>query len=131
MTNTILSRRVRAAILLAPVLAASAFAGAPAQAAVSKNDGRWSVEVITDKGDCDRAYRYSVLIQNGEPRYGGSEPITVTGKLASNGSLKGTIAYGDNRANVSGQLANGWGSGSWTFNGSRTCSGHWNAEKRG
>jgi hypothetical protein len=51
---------------------------APAQASIpNKHDGRWSIEVITEKGDCDRAYRYSVLVENGEARYGGSEPIKV------------------------------------------------------
>jgi hypothetical protein len=102
-----------------------------AAASVHKNDGRWSIEVITDKGECDRAYRYSVLIDKGEARYGGSEPIVVSGKVAPNGSVRGSIAYGDNRANVVGSLSEGWGKGQWTWQGSRTCSGHWNAEKRG
>ncbi len=125
---------------LAPTLIACAAASAVlaigaerAQAAppVHKNDGRWSIEVITDKGDCDRAYRYSVLIEKGEARYGGSEPITVNGKVAPNGGVRGSIAYGDNRADVAGRLADGWGSGEWTWAGSRSCSGHWNAERRG
>lgn len=105
--------------------------GALAATAAHKNDGRWSIEVITDKGDCDRAYRYSVLIDKGEARYGGSEPITVAGKVAANGGVRGSIAYGENRANVVGRLADGWGQGQWTWAGSRSCSGHWNAERRG
>ena len=105
---------------------------APAEAAVpGKHDGRWSIEVITQKGDCDRAYRYSVIVEKGEARYAGSEPIAVSGRVASDGSVKGSIAYGDNRANVLGKLAESFGEGQWTWSGSRSCSGTWNAERRG
>lgn len=126
-------RLVPACVLLAAVTGFGASATGHAQAAASahQNDGRWSIEVITDKGGCDRAYRYSVLIEKGEARYGGSEPIVISGKVASNGGVRGTITYGDNRANVAGKLAEGLGSGQWTWQGSRTCSGHWNAERRG
>lgn len=126
-------RLVPASILLAGVIGLWANATSQAQAAASayQNDGRWSIEVITDNGGCDRAYRYSVLIEKGEARYGGAEPIVISGKVASNGGVRGTITYGDNRANVAGKLAEGGGSGHWTWAGSRTCSGHWNAERRG
>ena len=29
-------------------------------------DGGWSVLIVTEKGTCDRAYRYPVKIENGE-----------------------------------------------------------------
>ncbi|HEY8565162.1 MAG TPA: hypothetical protein VIL65_06650 [Beijerinckiaceae bacterium] len=114
-------------------LAASTLAqAAPAHATLSsKHDGRWSIEVVTEAGACDRAYRYAVLVQNGEARYAGAEPITVSGKVAPSGSVKVSIAYGETRANVTGQLADASGTGRWTWTGSRTCSGHWRAERRG
>jgi hypothetical protein len=48
-------------------------------AAQQQFNGTWSVEVITERGDCDRAYRYAVVIENGSIRYGGSEGFDVSG----------------------------------------------------
>jgi hypothetical protein len=70
-------------------------------------------------------------VENGQARYGGSEPITVSGKVAPSGAVQGSIVYGENRANVVGKLSEGWGSGRWTWTGNRSCSGNWNAERRG
>ena len=136
MSSIVETKFPRRSICLGAVLIGMSVAvlgqSAPAQASLpNKHDGRWSIEVITEKGDCDRAYRYSVLVQNGEARYAGSEPIAVSGRVASDGTVKGSIAYGENRANVTGKLAEGWGTGRWTWSGSRTCSGNWNAERRG
>jgi hypothetical protein len=106
----------------------------PAYAATgSKFDGRWSIEVITEQGTCDKAYRYGVMIENGQTRYAGREDITVAGKVATDGRVAGSIAYKDNRADVSGALeASGLGSGSWKFEGANSsCKGRWNAERRG
>ena len=35
-------------------------------------DGRWSVEVITERGNCDHAYRYPLAVENGRGRYDGN-----------------------------------------------------------
>src|SRR5215212_1881393 len=101
---------------------AAAFVSGAAQAQSNKFDGNWSVEVITEKGECDKAYRWPVIVQNGRARYGGPENFNVSG----------VISRGQDRANVRGRVSGGWGSGSWTASGgSRNCSGRWNAEKRG
>jgi hypothetical protein len=68
--------------------------------AQQKFDGNWSVEVITERGDCDKAYRFPVTIQGGRARYGGSESFAVTGSVAANGSLSGSISRGSQRAKV-------------------------------
>ncbi len=36
-------------------------------------DGAWSVLIVTTQGDCDRAYRYGVTIDNGNV---GPEPVS-------------------------------------------------------
>lgn len=102
----------------------------PARAA-NPFDGSWSVEVITEQGDCDKAYRYLVAVRNGQVSYAGRENFDVSGQVAANGTVRGTIARGQDRASVSGRLAGGSGSGRWTASGARTCSGRWNAERRG
>jgi hypothetical protein len=103
----------------------------PAQAQANKFDGAWSVEVVTQKGDCDRAYRYAVAVQNGRVRYGGPEDFTVGGQVQANGAVSASIARGQDRANVSGRLSGNGGRGTWSASGGRACSGYWNAEKRG
>ncbi|WP_457092964.1 hypothetical protein [Microvirga sp. P5_D2] len=103
----------------------------PAHAQTRQFDGTWSVEVVTEQGSCDRAYRYSVIVQNGQARYGGPENFDINGQVRSNGSVAASISRGQDRANVSGRLSGATGRGSWTTSGGRTCSGYWNAEKRG
>jgi hypothetical protein len=118
------------AMLIVAGLTAGALA--PMSAHAAPFDGNWSVEVITEKGDCDRAYRYPVIIQNGRARYGGPESFNVSGSVAGNGAIQGSISRGQDRATVSGRLSGNNGSGTWTASGgSRTCSGRWNADKRG
>ncbi|MBM6582593.1 hypothetical protein ILT44_20515 [Microvirga sp. BT689] len=102
-----------------------------AQAQTNRFDGNWSVEVVTEKGTCDRAYRYAVVVQNGQVRYGGPENFNVNGRVQQNGSVAASISRGQDRANVSGRLAGSTGRGTWTTSGGRVCSGFWNAEKRG
>jgi hypothetical protein len=102
-----------------------------AQAQGSQFDGRWSVEVITEQGDCDRAYRYSIVIENGQARYGGQEAFNVSGEVKPSGAVAGSISRGPDRADVNGRLAaDGMGTGTWVTSGSRACAGRWNAERR-
>lgn len=102
-----------------------------AQAQTKKFDGTWSVEVVTEQGGCDRAYRYSVIVQNGHARYGGPEQFDVNGQVRPNGSVSASISRGQDRANVTGRLVGKTGRGTWNTSGGRACSGYWNAEKRG
>ena len=116
----------------AAAFAAAVLSGAAQAQGVKQFDGNWSVEVITEKGECDRAYRWPVIVQNGRARYGGPENFNVSGQIAANGAVSGVISRGQDRANVKGRLSGGWGQGTWTaVAGSRSCSGRWNAEKRG
>ncbi|MCG7392509.1 hypothetical protein MHY87_06285 [Microvirga sp. ACRRW] len=110
---------------------AASFLAPQAHAQTNKFDGNWSVEVVTEKGSCDRAYRYAVVVQNGRARYGGPEQFDVNGQVRPNGSVSASISRGEDRANVSGSLAGNTGRGTWTTSGGRPCSGSWNAEKRG
>jgi hypothetical protein len=112
--------------------AGSALAVLPAQAQTNKFDGRWSIEVITESGGCDKAYRYSILIEDGKARYGGREAFTVAGQVQPNGAVTGSISHGQDRADVTGRLEGNLGVGTWkAASTSRTCAGRWNAEKRG
>ena len=78
---------------LGAAAAAIAFAS-QAQAQTNRFDGNWSVEVVTEQGACDRAYRYPVIVQNGQARYGGPESFNVNGQVRSNGAVAASISRG-------------------------------------
>jgi hypothetical protein len=94
-------------------------------------DGRWSVVVETDKGDCDRAYRYGLVINNGNVSYSGDSAFDVSGRVAGNGRVHVRVARGATYADGHGRLSRDSGSGVWQGVGSGVCSGHWFAERRG
>jgi hypothetical protein len=114
---------------VASALVAAALAG-PALAQAQFN-GNWSVLVETQRGTCDRAYRYAVAVENGRVRYAGPESFTVSGSVAANGAVSGSISRGETRVNVSGRLSGSSGSGTWTGSGGTNCAGRWTAEKQG
>ena len=92
-------------------------------------DGGWSVLIVTEKGTCDRAYRYPVRIQNGSVGYAGSASFTVSGKVGDNGAVTATVARGKESATGTGVLSGSDGSGRWRA-ASGECSGTWTAERR-
>jgi hypothetical protein len=104
--------------------------GSAAQAQ-QKFDGRWSVLVLTEKGECDKAYRYPIAIEKGRVRYAGEASFSISGQVATSGAVQGNITSPQGRADVRGRLSGASGAGTWTVSGSRNCSGRWEAEKRG
>jgi hypothetical protein len=113
------------------LLTASAFptSSAPISATKQGFDGRWSVLIVTEKGTCDRAYRYPVRISNGSVGYAGEASFNVSGSVGPNGSVTVMVAKGNQSARGSGQLSATDGSGHWIA-GSGECSGTWTAERR-
>ena len=124
-----IQKNLRNFALGAGILGFAATLGAttPAGSAPSY-DGIWSVVIITDKGTCDRAYRYPIRIRNGAMLAEGSSPATINGKVASNGQVTVTVSAGNKSANGSGRLSGTTGAGSWKGG---ECSGTWEAERRG
>jgi hypothetical protein len=117
----------------ATALAALTISIAPAFAApvaASKSfDGGWSVLIVTEKGTCDRAYRYPVKIENGTVGYAGTASFNVTGKVGPNGAVIVTVSHGDKSATGTGRMSGTDGAGTWTA-ASGECSGTWTAERR-
>lgn len=113
-------------------LCAAGATAAPSRIGVPERfDGTWSVEIVTESGTCDRAYRYPVRIENGQARFVGTA-FTVSGHVARNGAVRGSISNGMATASVVGRLgSNGYGQGTWVASGSMECRGRWNAERRG
>lgn len=97
----------------------------------NRYDGAWSIEVVTLDGPCDRAYRYGVQIRRGEASYAGGD-FNINGRVSQSGAVRAVISRGNDAADVVGRLGRqGTGSGTWTTTGMISCSGRWNAERRG
>ncbi len=108
-----------------------ALGGLNRPAAAAGHDGNWSVLIITEKGDCDRAYRYPLAVADGQVRYNGDSSANVSGTVSSGGGVKVSIRLGDKGANGTGHLSGDSGAGTWQgAGGGASCSGRWEAEKR-
>jgi len=127
-----LARTIRPTAFAALAILASSVvpaAPAPMSAATPNFDGAWSVLIVTEKGTCDRAYRYPVRIEKGTVGYAGSASFNVSGKVGDNGSVTVTVSRGNQSAKGTGRMSSSDGAGTWTA-GSGDCSGTWTAERR-
>lgn len=123
---TYLARSALRALTLATLIGATAYVTLPAEAKTNF-DGNWSVVIITEKGTCDRSYRYPVRISDGAVGYAGEASFNVSGRVAANGKVTVKVSRGDHSASGSGQLSANSGGGSWSGG---ECSGTWQAERR-
>jgi hypothetical protein len=128
MLRCVFALLVAVAAIAAPVAAAIA---APAAAPpVTQFDGRWSVVIETDRGTCDRAYRYGIEIRNGTVSYVGENAFDIRGQVARNGKVHVRVSRAGSYADGHGWLSSDGGSGVWRGVGSGVCSGTWTAERR-
>jgi len=97
----------------ASVLALLAFASTSADAATgTRYDGAWDLNFVTQRGACDRNYDFQVRVTNGIV----SHPMLVrfTGRVASNGAVRASVAAGDKFASGAGRLTLTSGQGTWS-----------------
>ena len=107
--------------------AAAVFVAAFPAIAATSYDGLWSVVIVTEKGSCDRAYRYPVRISNGAVQNDGPSLINVSGKVGGNGAVTVLVSAGDKSATGIGKLSGKVGGGKWSGG---ECAGVWEAERR-
>jgi hypothetical protein len=120
--------KISSTTFAALALFATAAITTPSQAKTNF-DGSWSVLIVTQKGDCDRGYRYPVQINNGDVGYAGQAAFNVEGKVGPNGAITVTVSRGSQSARGQGTLSGAGGQGYWKT-GSGECSGTWTAERR-
>ena len=99
-------------------------AAAAATAHAGSHDGNWSVLVITEKGDCDAAYRYAINVADGQVKYAGDAAVNMAGTVAPDGAVRVSIRLRDKGANGSGHLGGNSGAGTWHgFGPNANCAG--------
>ena len=120
---------MRLTALVAALIATSA--SAVSAHAAAGFDGRWSVSIVTETGDCDRGYRYDIRIENGRLRYDGDGSFEFSGKVMPNGAVSVAVSKGSRSASGRGRLTARAGSGTWRGRASGgDCAGRWVAERR-
>ena len=112
--------------LFAIVVASTMFASSGTYSAPAY-DGLWSVSIVTEKGDCDRGYRYPIRITNGVLANAGSVSVDIVGKVQPTGAITVMLSAAGKSANGSGRLSGDLGEGRWSGG---ECSGTWTAERR-
>jgi hypothetical protein len=118
--------------ILAGALACAGMVG-PAATALARTsyDGTWSVLIVTRSGECERAVRYEVQIDNGNVFADGGS-ASLQGRVAPSGAVRVSVSSGNQRAEGSGRLSRDTGGGQWRGQGSEgLCAGTWQANRRG
>jgi hypothetical protein len=121
--------RLAAAALVGTVFGAWAGEGFTA-ANTNGNDGTYTVNIVTHQGGCDRSYQWTILVAGGRVSSAGEAPMEASGQINSSGGVKLRFQRFGDVADVSGSLAKGAGSGTWTSP-TLQCSGSWRATRRG
>jgi hypothetical protein len=109
------------------LVAASATIATTSTYAVPGYDGLWSVSIVTEKGTCDRGYRYPIRISNGQLANAGDVAVNIAGKVLPTGAITVMVSAAGKSANGTGRLSGNLGEGSWSGG---DCSGTWTAERR-
>ena len=94
----------------------------------SPYDGQWDITFVTQRGDCNPVYTYSVIIENGVI----SSPAAQSfrGNVTNAGIVRAAVAVQDKRAAGSGKLMSAVGRGTWTgYSGDQRCGGAWTAQR--
>ncbi len=91
-------------------------------------DGVWSVVIYTLYGDCDRALRYSLRIEDGQV-LADQQSYQVAGLVAPNGVIRVVVAEGGRSASGVGKLSDNSGRGEWRTS-TGQCAGQWTAVRR-
>jgi hypothetical protein len=91
-------------------------------------DGLWSVEIVTQHGDCDRSLRYSLRIVGGRVQADDTR-YQVDGAVAPSGAVRVIVAEAGRSASGVGHLTRDSGRGQWRTS-TGECGGHWTAARR-
>lgn len=113
--------------LLAAFIAVPSISISSMAAAAPLHDGKWSVEIVTEKGWCD-VYRWDIGVAGGRVIAVGAPGAVANGGIDPKGRVSVQLARGSDIMSVTGSVAANAGSGAWSLP-NRSCTGRWRAEK--
>ena len=130
MTPAGYSRLFAAALISAASIHAANARSKVAPAMKYNQDGIYAVNIVTRQGSCDRDYRWLIAVSGGRVSSAGDTLMEASGKI----SRRGIVALAFHRfgqvATVTGKLAMGAGSGTWSST-TMQCAGSWRATRQG
>jgi hypothetical protein len=119
--------------LAAVLMGAAAIGAAHAQGAgaMSQNhDGIYAVDITTRQGRCDRDYHWLIAVSGGRVSSAGDALMEASGQISRRGIVALAFQRFGQVATVTGKLAMGAGSGTWSSMTMR-CAGSWRATRQG
>jgi hypothetical protein len=122
-----LSRAARALVVCFALAGSQLGAQSPAFAG-PRFDGQWNLVFVTQRGDCDPSYNFTVDVVNGNISH--PNILTFSGHVASSDAVHASVRVGQKYASGSGTIAGGIGRGIWSGrSGKSRCAGTWAAQR--
>ncbi|MGH6801287.1 MAG: hypothetical protein ACRECZ_07730 [Methylocella sp.] len=94
------------------------------------HDGIYAVDIVTRRGDCDKAYHWLIAVSGGRVSSPGDTLMEASGKISRRGIVNLAFERFDQVATATGKLAKGTGSGTWSST-TMQCAGSWRANRQG
>jgi hypothetical protein len=119
--------------LAALLLGAAAISAAHAQDGIAmrlNHDGIYAVNIVTRQGGCNRDYHWMINVSGGRVSSAGDTPMEASGQINQRGIVDLAFQRFGQVATVTGTLAMGSGSGTWSSK-TMQCSGSWRATRQG
>src|ERR1700687_3290179 len=78
------------------------------------HDGIYAVDIVTRQGSCDRDYHWLIAVSGGRVSSAGDTLMEASGKISRRGFVALAFERFGQVATVTGKLARGSGSGTWS-----------------
>ena len=94
------------------------------------HDGVYAVDIVTRRGSCDRDYHWMIAVSGGRVSSRWGTPMEASGQISRRGIVRLAFQRFGQVATVTGKLAMGAGSGTWSSP-TMQCTGSWRATRQG
>ena len=119
--------------LAAMLIGAAAINAAHAQDGFAmrlNHDGIYAVDIVTRQGSCERDYHWKISVSGGRVSSAGDTLMEASGQISRRGIVALAFQRFGQVATVTGKLAMGAGSGTWSSK-TMQCAGSWRATRQG
>jgi len=118
---------------LAVLMGVAAISAAHAQGGFAvrlNHDGIYAINIVTQQGSCNRDYHWMIAVSGGRVSSAGDTPMEASGQINQRGIVDLAFQRFGQVATVTGTLAMGSGSGTWSSK-TMQCAGSWRATRQG
>jgi hypothetical protein len=130
MTPAGYSRLFAATLISAASIHAASARSKVAPAMNYNHDGVYAVHIVTRQGSCDRDSHWLIAVSGGRVSSAWDAPMEASGRISRLGIVHLAFQRFGQVATVTGKLAMGSGSGTWSSP-TMQCAGSWRATRQG